>query len=154
MIEKAAWDTVPNVPLMFWSFRFMAGTGFLFIALFGAAFVLTSVGRTAPKWLLRTAVVLIPLPWIAAESGWVLAEIGRQPWAIDGVLPTALGASSLTRPELWATIIGFTLIYGALAVVEMGLMVKAIGKGPYPSDLTPKPPSAPVYAFPIATPAE
>jgi cytochrome d ubiquinol oxidase subunit I len=154
MIEKAAWDTVPNVPLMFWSFRFMAATGFLFIALFGAAFFLTSVGRTAPKWLLRTAVVLIPLPWIAAESGWVLAEIGRQPWAIDGVLPTALGASSLTRPELWCTIIGFTLIYGALAVVEMGLMVRAIGKGPYPSDIAPKPPSPPVYAFPVAVPAE
>jgi cytochrome d ubiquinol oxidase subunit I len=130
-IARAAWDTVPNVPLMFWSFRIMAGTGFFFIALFGAAFILTSLGRHQTRWLLWLAVVAIPLPWIAIELGWVLAEVGRQPWAVEGVLPTALGGSTLTRAELWTTIVGFTVIYGSLAVVEIGLIITTIKKGPY-----------------------
>jgi cytochrome d ubiquinol oxidase subunit I len=130
-IARASWDTVPNVPLMFWSFRIMAGTGFFFIAMFGAAFILTSMRRHETRWLLWWGVLAIPLPWIAIEFGWVLAEVGRQPWAVEGVLPTALGGSTLTRPELWATIIGFTVIYGALAVVEVGLIITTIKKGPY-----------------------
>jgi cytochrome d ubiquinol oxidase subunit I len=60
----------------------------------------------------------------------VLAEFGRQPWAVEGVLPTFLGASSLTVPELWITIVGFTLIYGVLAVIEVGLIIKVVKRGP------------------------
>jgi cytochrome d ubiquinol oxidase subunit I len=142
-VVRAAWDTVPNVPLMFWSFRFMAGTGFVFIALFGTAFVLMSLRRHETPWLQRLAVIAIPLPWIAAELGWVLAEVGRQPWAVEGVLPTALGGSTLTRPELWTTLIGFTVIYGSLAVVEVGLIISTIKKGPYFAEPTPDRP--PLY---------
>jgi cytochrome d ubiquinol oxidase subunit I len=130
-IEKAAWDTVPNVPLMFWCFRIMAFAGFFFIGLFGAAFLMITRRRHEARWIQWVGVLAIPLPWIAVELGWVLAEVGRQPWAIDGVLPTSLGASSLSRPELWATIVGFTLIYGALAVVEIGLIVRTVRRGPY-----------------------
>ena len=61
----------------------------------------------------------------------MLAEIGRQPWAVDGVLPTFLGASSLTVPQIWMTIAGFTLLYGTLAVIEVGLIVKTIKRGPF-----------------------
>jgi cytochrome d ubiquinol oxidase subunit I len=131
LIEKAAWDTVPNVPVMFWVFRIMAGIGFLQIAVFAAAFVLVAMRRCDTKWILRTAVLMMPLPWIAAEAGWVLAEIGRQPWAVDGVLPTFLGASSLNAPQVWITIAGFTLLYGALAVIEVGLLVRTVRRGPY-----------------------
>jgi len=131
MIDKAAWDTVPNVPVMFWVFRIMAGIGFLQIAVFGAAFLLVTLRRCDTKWILWAAVAIMPLPWIAAESGWLLAELGRQPWAVDGVLPTFLGVSSLTVPQLWTTIIGFTLLYGTLAVVEVGLIVRTIRRGPY-----------------------
>jgi len=74
--------------------------------------------------------VMIPLPWIAIEFGWLLAEIGRQPWAVEGVLPTFLGASSLTVGQVWATIAGFTALYSALAVIEMRLMLSSIRKGP------------------------
>jgi cytochrome d ubiquinol oxidase subunit I len=116
---------------MFWVFRIMAGIGFLQIAVFGAAFILVALRKCDTKWILWTAVLMMPLPWIAAESGWVLAEIGRQPWAVDGVLPTFLGASSLTVPQIWTTIIGFTLLYGTLAVVEIGLIVRTIKRGPY-----------------------
>jgi cytochrome d ubiquinol oxidase subunit I len=73
---------------------------------------------------------MLPLPWLAIEFGWVLAEIGRQPWAVDGVLPTFLGASSLSVPQIWTTIIGFTALYGGLAVIEVRLMIAAIRKGP------------------------
>jgi cytochrome d ubiquinol oxidase subunit I len=68
-IERAAWDTVPDVPVMFWAFRAMAGLGFCFIALFATAFVLCSLRRFDQRWFLRIAVCAIPLPWIAAELG-------------------------------------------------------------------------------------
>ncbi|MBN8814417.1 MAG: cytochrome ubiquinol oxidase subunit I [Sphingomonas sp.] len=131
MIQKAAWDTVPSVPVMFWSFRIMAGIGFLMIALFATAFLLASLRKhTQQKWFLRLAVAAIPLPWLAAELGWVVAEMGRQPWAIDGVLPTFLASSSLTPAALWTTIIGFTALYGTLAIIEVRLMLAAIRHGP------------------------
>ncbi|OYW26573.1 MAG: cytochrome d terminal oxidase subunit 1 [Caulobacter sp. 12-67-6] len=130
-IRKASWDTVPNVPVMFWAFRVMAGIGFLMIALFATAFVLVTLRKHQTKWFLVLAVAAIPLPWIAAELGWVLAELGRQPWAVEGVLPTFLGASDLSVAQLWTTIIAFTLLYGALAVVEVGLILRHIKKGPF-----------------------
>ena len=148
MIQKAAWDTVPNVPVMFWIFRIMAGLGFAMIGFFGLAFVLASLRRYDVKWFLRLAVLMIPLPWIAIEGGWVLAEIGRQPWAVDGVLPTFLGASSLTVPMLWASIIGFTALYGTLAVIEIGLILRTIRHGPVARLETD--PSAPVGAVAAA----
>jgi cytochrome d ubiquinol oxidase subunit I len=61
----------------------------------------------------------------------VIAELGRQPWAIDGVLPTGLAASSLSRSVLVVTIVGFTLLYGTMAVIEMGLIIRTIRRGPY-----------------------
>jgi len=131
LIHKAAWDTVPNVPLMFWAFRIMAGTGLLMILLFGTAFVLATRRIFDNRLFLRIALYAMPLPWIATELGWVLAEVGRQPWAVEGVLPTFLGASSLTVAQLWTTIIGFTVFYGALAVVEVGLILHTLKKGPF-----------------------
>ena len=144
LISRAAWDTVPNVPLMFWSFRVMAGIGFAMIALFALAFVLATRRTLDKRWFLRLAVLALPLPWISTELGWVLAEVGRQPWAVDGVLPTFLSASSLTRGQIWATIAGFTLLYGALAVVEVRLILHAIKKGPFAEhDAFPQPGAAP-----------
>ncbi|MEZ5937366.1 MAG: cytochrome ubiquinol oxidase subunit I [Hyphomonadaceae bacterium] len=130
MIDKAAEDLVPNVALSFWAFRFMVGIGFLFLAVFAATFYFMNIKRNVPRWFLTTALWLIPLPWIAAELGWIVAEIGRQPWIIDGVLPTHLGVSSLTVDKVITTMVGFTLIYGVLLVIEMSLMVRAISKGP------------------------
>ena len=133
-ISQAAWDTVPDVSLMFWSFRIMAGLGFYFILLFGIAFVLSSMRKHETRWFLRLALLSLPLPWIAAELGWVLAEVGRQPWIIEGVLPTFLGVSSLNAGQIIMTMVGFTVLYGALAIVEISLMVHLIRKGPYPED--------------------
>ncbi|PSH68788.1 cytochrome d terminal oxidase subunit 1 [Phyllobacterium brassicacearum] len=132
-IEKAAWDTVPNVPTLFWSFRIMVGLGMFFILLTATFFIL-SIRRQidAYPWLLRIAVLAIPLPWVAAELGWVVAEFGRQPWVIEGVLPTAAAVSNLGATSLLISIAGFVLIYTVLAIIEMGLMLKAITKGPEP----------------------
>ncbi|QND54585.1 cytochrome bd-I ubiquinol oxidase subunit CydA (plasmid) [Phyllobacterium sp. 628] len=132
-IAKAAWDTVPHVPTLFWSFRIMVGLGMFFILLTMTFFIL-SVRRqldTYP-WLLRIAVLAIPLPWIAAELGWIVAEFGRQPWIIEGVLPTAAAVSNLGATSLLITIAGFVVIYTVLFIIEMGLMLRAIRKGPEP----------------------
>lgn len=134
-IDKAAWDLVPQVAPLFWSFRIMVGLGFFFIALMAAFFWQSATGRLGePRWLLKVAVLAIPLPWIAAELGWVVAEFGRQPWIIEGVLPTAMAVSSLSVTDLLITIAGFTLFYSVLFVVEVTLMVRAIKKGPEPDD--------------------
>ena len=130
-MEKAAWDTVPRVQPLFWSFRIMVGLGAFFIVLTGVFFVLSARRRLdAYPWLLKVAVWSIPLPWVAAEAGWIVAELGRQPWVIEGVLPTAVGVSSLGAGTVLMTIAGFTLIYTVLFVIEMKLMLKAIRKGP------------------------
>jgi len=131
-IVKAAYDTIPDVPVMFWTFRVMAGIGFALIALFATAFILVTWNRAfTNKLFLSVCVLAIPLPWISTEFGWILAEFGRQPWAVDGVLPTFMGASSLNAGQIWASIIGFTLMYAVLAVIEIRLLVKTIKTGPY-----------------------
>jgi cytochrome d ubiquinol oxidase subunit I len=150
-IVAAAWDTVPSVALMFWSFRLMAFIGLAMIALFTTAFVLCSLRKhERATWFLKLAVFAIPLPWLAAELGWVVAEMGRQPWAIDGVLPTFLATSSLSRTELWLTLVGFTALYGSLAVIEVRLMLAAIRSGPFDHVDAPLPAPGPVPATPLA----
>ncbi|PTM40699.1 cytochrome ubiquinol oxidase subunit I [Bosea sp. 124] len=132
-IDKAAWDTVPMVAPLFWTFRIMVGLGLLFILLTAVFFVL-SARRMLDRYpmLLWVAVFSIPLPWIAIECGWFVAEVGRQPWIIEGVLPTAAAVSSLGAGTVLATIIGFVVIYTILLIIEMKLMLAAIRKGPEP----------------------
>jgi cytochrome d ubiquinol oxidase subunit I len=134
-IDKAAWDTVPNVPSLFWSFRAMVGLGFLFIAL-TATFFYLSARRMLDRYplLLRAATFAIPLPWIAAELGWIVAEFGRQPWIIEGILPTAAAVSNLGAFTVLLTLLGFIAIYTVLFIVEMGLMLRAVRAGPEPDD--------------------
>ena len=132
LIDKAAMDTVPDVPVMFWAFRVMAGIGFAMIALFATAFVMVTWNKAFTNRLfLLVCVCAIPLPWISTEFGWILAEFGRQPWSVDGVLPTFMGASSFSNGQIWASIVGFTLMYATLAVIEVRLLVKTIKTGPY-----------------------
>ncbi|MEC9244892.1 MAG: cytochrome ubiquinol oxidase subunit I [Pseudomonadota bacterium] len=134
-ITQAANDTVPNVPTLFWTFRIMVGLGFFFILLMGVFFYLSARHRLDRyPFLLRIAVLAIPLPWIAAECGWIVAEFGRQPWIIEGVLPTAVAVSNLGASTVLMTIIGFSLIYTVLFIVEMTLMLRAIRKGPEPDE--------------------
>jgi cytochrome bd ubiquinol oxidase subunit I len=131
-VHQAALSTIPNVPVLFWSFRFMVGLGFYFVLLFATAFYLASRRMLERAWFLRLALWSLPLPWIAAELGWVVAEYGRQPWIIDGVLPTFLAASNEPVGNLWFSLVGFVLFYSTLAIVELYLMVKYVRLGPHP----------------------
>jgi cytochrome d ubiquinol oxidase subunit I len=70
------------------------------------------------------------LPWVAAELGWIVAEYGRQPWAIDGVLPTFLGVSSTSAGQVMASLMGFVALYSGLAIIDAILMLRAIRHGP------------------------
>jgi len=131
-IAMAANDTVPTVWPLFWAFRIMAGLGFAFIGTMIYFFYRASFrGMNFPRPALHLAVWMIPTPWIAAEMGWFVAEFGRQPWTVDGVLPTALSVSSLSITEVALTLTGFMVFYSVLFVVEMGLMLKYIRKGPF-----------------------
>jgi len=130
-IEAAAWDTVPSVGAMFWSFRVMVGLGFFFIALFGVGFYLAARRRIAEsRRFLRLALWTLPLPWVAAEVGWFVAEHGRQPWAIEGVLPTFLGVSPIAASSVALSLGGFIVFYSILAVIEVFLLRKYIRLGP------------------------
>jgi cytochrome d ubiquinol oxidase subunit I len=130
-IDRAAWSTVPNVPVLFWSFRFMVALGFFLIALFAVAFFLASRHRLERnRWFLRVALYSLPLPWLAAELGWIVAEYGRQPWAIDGLLPTFLGVSTTSVTNVWLSLTGFILFYTSLAAVDVYLMMRMIRQGP------------------------
>ncbi|MBA2079582.1 cytochrome ubiquinol oxidase subunit I [Rhodanobacter sp. PCA2] len=130
-IQQAADSTIPNVPVLFWAFRIMVGCGFYFIVLFALSFWKASRRQLDQKrWFLRLALWSLPLPWLAIELGWIVAEYGRQPWAIEGVLPTALGVSSVSAGQVWTSLGGFVLFYTLLAVVDALLMLKFVRKGP------------------------
>ncbi|HEU4663177.1 MAG TPA: cytochrome ubiquinol oxidase subunit I [Dokdonella sp.] len=130
-IAKAAESTIPDVPVLFWSFRIMVGCGFWFIALFAYSFWLSARRELdRRRWYLKAALWSLPLPWLAIELGWIVAEYGRQPWAIEGVLPTALGVSSVSAAQVATSLIGFVVFYTALAVVDAILMLKYARKGP------------------------
>jgi cytochrome d ubiquinol oxidase subunit I len=130
-IDAAAASTVPNVPVIFWSFRFMVGLGLYFIALFATSFYLATRHRLErhPRFL-RLALFSLPLPWIAVELGWIVAEYGRQPWVVDGVLPTFLGVSRTSVGNVWFSLAGFVVFYSALAVVDAYLLIRTVRRGP------------------------
>ncbi|MCX7117797.1 MAG: cytochrome ubiquinol oxidase subunit I [Legionellales bacterium] len=130
-INQAANDLKPNVLSLFLSFRIMAACGFFFILLFAVGFYLSASRRlSTSRWYWHLAFWSLPLPWIAAELGWVVAEYGRQPWAVQGVLPTFLGASSVDASQVLTSLIGFVIFYTTLAIVEVYLMLKYIRLGP------------------------
>jgi len=130
-IKRAAASTIPNVPVLFWSFRLMVGCGLYFIALFAWSFWLASRRELERRrWYLKLALWSLPLPWLAAELGWIVAEYGRQPWAIEGILPTALGVSSVSAGQVLFSLAGFVIFYTSLAIIDATLMVKYIRRGP------------------------
>ena len=127
LMAAAARDTVPNVPLLFWSFRVMALLGVYSIALFGCAFWLASRRDLGRGWFLRMAAWSLPVPWVAGALGWVVSEVGRSPWVIDGVLPvTEIHAS---RPDVIIGAIACTGI-AILFVAGTVLLTRLVRLGP------------------------
>jgi cytochrome d ubiquinol oxidase subunit I len=130
-IRMAVKDSIPEVAPLFWSFRVMVAAGFWMLALMILGFYFNAKRVIQEKrWLLRLFLWSIPVPWIAAETGWFVAEFGRQPWAIGEVLPTSIAASSLAPSDLIISLSAFILFYTVLLIIEMYLMFKFGRQGP------------------------
>lgn len=140
-IAQAADDTLPTVWPLFWSFRIMVGLGCFFLALLAAFFYQTIKGCKFEKHplLLRLAVLAIPLPVVACEMGWFVAEYGRQPWAVEGALPVAVAVSNLSASAVLVTLLGFIAVYLVLLAIMVKLMIHTVHKGPDPRELQPLP---------------
>ncbi|MGL6489540.1 cytochrome ubiquinol oxidase subunit I [Aeromonas veronii] len=130
-IAKAVDDSIPPVAPLFWGFRVMVGLGVTMLGLMVVSFVQLCRNRLqdSPR-LLKTLLWSIPLPWIAIEAGWLVAELGRQPWTISDVLPVSASVSLLQPGQLWFSLIAICSIYTLLLVVELFLLRHVIRKGP------------------------
>ena len=131
-IKTAARNSVPSVWISYFSFRLMLGLlGIAGILVLGAAFFLWYKRDLENRTLfLKFLLWAIPVPFLACEFGWILAELGRQPWAIQGILPTFMATSSLSVTDVALSLICFIAIYTVFLLIEMYLMIKAVKKGP------------------------
>lgn len=130
-IKIAANNAVPHVWPLFWSFRIMVGCGVLMLFIFIAAVYYNTKRIIQDKtWFLKLCLWSIPLPWVAAECGWIVAEYGRQPWAIGEILPTFLGVSSISTSQVATSLLGLAALYTGLLIVELYLMFKYARLGP------------------------
>ena len=150
-------EAVPYIPVNFWSFRIMVGLGCLFILFFGVltlmAFdipvisiivrrLLATIGiipetqadkgdiTALPAWHYWAAIIMLPLAYIASESGWLVAEFGRQPWTIQDMLPTWAAVSNLNAGSVMLTFILFLILFTTMLAVEICILLKQIKKGP------------------------
>jgi cytochrome bd ubiquinol oxidase subunit I len=130
-IQLATKDSIPRVLPLYFAFRIMVACGFLMLLIIGLSFYNVVRGRIGEKkWLLRAALFGIPLPWIAVEAGWFVAEYGRQPWAIGEVLPTAIANSSVAAGDILFSMALICGLYTLFLVAEMYLMFKFARLGP------------------------
>ena len=151
-------DLVPSIPINFWAFRTMVGLGCLFILFFGLVIILifdipfvsllfrrllsaigllpetasdqTTAAEAMPRWLCWSAIIMVPLAYIASESGWLLAEFGRQPWTIQDMLPTWVAVSDLQSSSVMITFFLFLILFTTMLAVEISILLKQIKKGP------------------------
>ncbi|GAB3622803.1 cytochrome ubiquinol oxidase subunit I [Mariniluteicoccus endophyticus] len=121
----------PNIPVTYWSFRLMMGLGFLGMAIAALALLGLRNGKIFSGGWFKWAMIVFPLaPLFANSFGWIFTEMGRQPWIVFGVMPTSAGVSpGVSAGMVLFSLILFTLVYGALAVVEIGLLLKYIKLG-------------------------
>ncbi len=130
-IKLAAQNSIPRVAPMFWTFRIMVGLGFIMLLLIGLSFYYSAKGTAErQKYLLRALIIALPAPWIACEMGWFVAEFGRQPWSIGGILPTHLSVSTRSVEDIYMSLAGFIGFYTLLLVAEMYLMIRFARLGP------------------------
>jgi len=125
-------DYRPNIPLAYWTFRLMIGLGAVAALLAGLGLLLTRRGRfPRARWFIPAMIALPLLPLAANSIGWIFTETARQPWVVWGLMTTADGVSpTVGAGTVLTTLIGFTLLYGVLAVVELGLILRVVRVGP------------------------
>ena len=132
-LQQAVDYSIPPVAPLFWSFRLMVAAGFIMLALFVCAFYYSTKHKiTKPRWLLKSALYGLPLPWIACEAGWFVAEYGRQPWSIAEVLPVHTSVSNLAVSDVVITLVAYSAFYTGMFIIGFYLMKKFAKKGPIP----------------------
>ncbi len=124
-------DAVPNVPVAFYSFHLMVMLGFFFILVCVLALMMLFRNNLVKnKWFLWIMLISIPLVYISSESGWILAEMGRQPWIIQNLMPVSVAVSQISAGSVLTTFILFAVLFTALLAAEVSIMVKQIKTGP------------------------
>ena len=122
---------IPNVPLCYYSFRVMVGLGFLFIFIFIAAlWVVMKRDGNFKKWLLYLSILSVPLVYISSQAGWIVAELGRQPWTIQDLLPTVAAVSRVDASSVMVTFFLFFTLFIILFIAEIKILFAQIRKGP------------------------
>ncbi|HHD77671.1 MAG TPA: cytochrome ubiquinol oxidase subunit I, partial [Campylobacteraceae bacterium] len=123
-------EIIPPVALNFYSFHMMVGLGTWFMLLFFLVLYYAMIGQIErKKMLLRAALFSIPLGYLAAELGWIVAESGRQPWAIQGMLPVGMASSQISVAAVQTTFWLFAVVFTVLLIAEIGIMTKQIKIG-------------------------
>ena len=124
-------DLIPPVGLTFYAFHIMVALGGFFILLFILTFMLEKRGKLADaRWMHYICLCSIPLAYIASQAGWIVAEVGRQPWAIQDILPTSASISRLDASSVQLTFFIFLVLFTVLLIAELSIMLKAIRRGP------------------------
>ncbi len=122
---------VPHVPTLFYSFRVMVGAGSLFILILALVWWFNRRGDLdRRRWLLRASIACVPLAYAASQAGWILAELGRQPWAIQDMMPVSVAASKIPSGSVAVTFFLFLALFTALLAAEVSIMTRQIKLGP------------------------
>ena len=124
-------DLIPNIPLTFYSFHLMVGLGLLFVLLFALSFFFVVKGTLENKrWFLRIAVLAVPLVYMAQQAGWIVSEVGRQPWVVQDLMPTMAGVTRISTGSVKTTFWLFTVLFTILLIAELKIMFRQIKIGP------------------------
>jgi cytochrome d ubiquinol oxidase subunit I len=124
-------NLVPNVPLTFYSFHIMVGLGFFFVLLFVLSLFYVIKGRLGEKrWFLRLAIISVPLAYLASQAGWIVAEVGRQPWVVQDLMPTMAGVTRISAGSVQVTFWLFAALFTVLLIAELKIMFRQIKIGP------------------------
>ena len=124
-------QAIPSVKSTFYSFRLMVALGFWFVILFILALVFLFRNRLDGRtWFLRAAILSIPLAYLASQFGWVVTEVGRQPWVIQDMMPTLRAVSNINVGSVKITFVLFAITFTVLLIAEIKIMIKQINIGP------------------------
>ena len=128
---KDPYDLVPDVSTVFYSFRIMVYCGLFFFVFFIFTLIYSFKNRMdRATWLQWIGLCTFPLAYLAGHAGWIVAEMGRQPWAIQDILPTGISVSRLSTSSVQLTFFLFLILFTVMLIAEIGIMVKVIKKGP------------------------
>ena len=126
-------EAIPPVGVTFYSFRVMVGLGTYFLLYFLVALLAVYKGDwlSRHRWMQWVAMLSVPFMWVCSEAGWVVAEVGRQPWTVQDLLPTKAAISEISSSSVMTTFWMFAGIFTVLLVAEVSIMLRQISKKSY-----------------------